>query len=254
MAQEVGHHFCDGCRSGCITNAPTGHCIGFGNTVNQNGSLFYRVAQRCHAGEGTSIIQQFEINLIGNDVQIMLYADIGQRNQLFPIIQHTGGVGRVIQNQSLGFRRNCLFQLLRCEFEILGFRRIDNHTHTADHTNHFIVADPIRSRQNHLVPCAGLYQNRQCCKHIMLCTTCNNNLGVVIIQIQITFQAGSNCFPQRNNAGSRCVFGFSFLNGTDTGFLNVFGGIKIRFAGTKPNNIKAISLHLFCFGVNCQSC
>ena len=99
MAQIVADQLGDVCGGGHIADAPAGHGIGLGNTIDQQGAFLDLRADGGKADELLSIIHQMIIDLVADHVNILFYADLGDLLQLLAACTSwPGGVGGVVEN------------------------------------------------------------------------------------------------------------------------------------------------------------
>ena len=82
MALDLAGTFNDFPVPGCIPYPPAGHAVCLGDTVNHDGLLFQFRTDRRNTGEFEIIINQFLINLIGNNPDVLADYHLGQRFQL----------------------------------------------------------------------------------------------------------------------------------------------------------------------------
>ena len=181
----------------------------------------------------------------------MLYADIGDCTELVLGIYHTGGVRGVIEHEALGFIGDGCLKLLGSDFKILLLTCFDYNRCTADHTYHFIIADPERSGNYDLI--TGIGNRREGNVDTVLCAAGNDYLRVIIVNSAVLFKSLSYGLSQRNYACCRSVLCLTVANGLDTGHINVVRSIKIRFARAKAHNVKSVSFHLLCKAVYRES-
>ena len=78
-------------RSGSITDTPTGHRIGFGKAINNQGPFFHS-RQSSKACISPSIKEDVLIHLISQDHQVLLLGQFGQLEQRFSAGYSSRGV------------------------------------------------------------------------------------------------------------------------------------------------------------------
>ena len=76
MAEVVGHGLGHRRRGQRIADAPSGHGIGLGDAVDEDRVRLDLVTERGDAGKLHAVIDELIINLIRDDVQIVLDADV----------------------------------------------------------------------------------------------------------------------------------------------------------------------------------
>ena len=85
----------------------------------------------------------------------MLNTNIHNLFQLITVINHSGGVGRIIKHKSFCLIGDSCFKLLCGNLEILLLTCTNDNGLTVSHFYHFIIADPVRSRKNYLITGVG---------------------------------------------------------------------------------------------------
>ena len=251
MAQIVADQLGDVCGGGHIADAPAGHGIGLGDAVDQQGTLLDFGADGGQADKLLIVIDQMVIDLVGDHVQVVLHAHLGDGLQLAAGVHHSGGVGGVVQDHALGLGGDGCGQLLRGDLEVLRLRGLDHHRHAAHHPDQLDVAHPVWGRQDHLV--AGIHQRPQRRIDAGLCAAGHRDLGRLIVHAAVLLQPLAHGLAQLHGARRGSVFGIVVLDRLNTGLLDVVGGGKIGLTGTEADHIQAISTHLLKHRIDGQS-
>src|SRR5437867_12379163 len=69
----------------------------------------------------------------------------------------------------------------------------------------------------------------------------------------MSIEVFGECLPQSRVAEAGCVFGKAGLQSIDSGFFDVLGRVKIRFACAETAHVNAFSLHRFGFAIDRES-
>ena len=249
---EVVAHDLDDLLAGCgKADAPAGHGVGLGGAAHQDGAGLDLLAQ---GGEGDELLvvkDQLAVHLVGDDVQVVVQADLGDVLQVLPAVDHAGGVGGAVEHQGLGLGGDGGLELLRGQVEAVLLRGGDDHGHAADHFNEFIVAHPIGGGQNHLV--AGVDESLEGDIEDGLAAAADNDLLRGVVQAPVGVQPVGHGLAHGGGAGSGGVFGQVFLDRADPGLLDVFGSGEIGLTDAEADHVDALGAHLVKLGVNGQS-
>ena len=118
--------------------------------VHQNKPL-PRLGERIQADE-IPLVHKGTVHLVGDDIEVVLHADVDNLFQLFPIVHRARGIDRVIQQQRLGPLCNMALDIRRTYGEVMmGIARHRNGL-CAGETDHLGIAGIAGHRQKHLVP------------------------------------------------------------------------------------------------------
>ncbi|MNK78756.1 hypothetical protein D3C87_984010 [compost metagenome] len=172
----------------------------------------------------------------------MLDQHISQRLQLVMRIGSARGVGRRVENEPLGLRRDRLFQRFRLQLEIVFERRVDKNRRTTADRHHFRVAHPVRRGNDNFI--TRVQRGHEGVEEDLLAARADNRLLRLVVQPVFTLELVGNGLAQFRNAGNRRVFRFTALDGVDGRFLDIFGRIEIRLAGAKADHIAALRFQL----------
>ena len=200
------------------------------------------VTERGDAGERHAVIDELIIDLIRDDIQVVLDADIGDSLERLFRIDSAGRVGGVIENDGLRLVRDGVLELLRRELEALLLTDIDDHRHTAEQAHHLIIADPVRGRDDDFV--ARVDQSGQRNVDHMLGATGDNCLRGLVFQTVIRLGAVTDRLTQLDHAGRRGVARLSVADRAHTGIADAVGRGKIGFTGAKADDVFSFCFHL----------
>ena len=242
MAEVISHGLCDRRCTQRVADAPAGHGIGLGDAVDEDGVLLDLLAKRRNACECSTVIDELIVNLVRDDVQIVLDADVRDCLERFLRIDSTGRIRGVIEDDGLGLVRDGRLELLRRELETLLLADVNNDRYAAKQTHHFIVADPVRGRHDHLI--ARVNQRSQRDIDHVLCTAGDDRLRRLILQTVIRLHAVANRLTQLNHTGCGRISRFSVADRAHTRIADAVGCGKIGLAGAKADNVLPFCFHL----------
>ena len=210
------------------------------------------VTERGDAGERHAVIDELIIDLIRDDIQVVLDADIGDSLERLFRIDSAGRVGGVIENDGLRLVCDGVLELLRRELEALLLTDIDDHRHTAEQAHHLIIADPVRGRDDDFV--ARVDQSGQRNVDHMLGAAGDNCLRGLVFQTVIRLGAVTDRLTQLDHAGRRGVARFSVADRAHTGITDAVGRGKIGLTGAEADNVLPFCFHLLGQSADGQRC
>ena len=251
VAQIVADQLGDVGGGGHIADAPAGHGIGLGDTVDQQGALLDLGADGGQADKLLVVIDEVVIDLVGDHIQVILHTHLGDGLQLTAGVHHAGGVGGIVQDHALGFGGDGGSQLFRSDLEVLRLRGLHHHRHAAHHPDQFDVTHPVGSGQDHLV--AGIHQRPQGRIDTGLGAAGHGDLRRLIVHAAVLLQPLTYGLTQLHGACGGSVFGIVVLDRLDAGLFDVVGGGEIRLTGAEADHIQAISTHLLKHRIDGQS-
>ena len=248
MAQIVADDLGDVGGGGDIADTPAGHGIGLGHAVDEQGAGLDLLPQGGQAGELLVVIGQAVVDLVGQDIQVVVHAHLGDALQLAAAVHHAGGVAGVVQDHALGFGGDGGGELLGGDLKVLGLGGVDDHGHAAYHADQLDIADPIGGGEDHLVP--RVDQGAQ--GHIDACLRAVGHGDVleVIVQPAVGLQPLADGLAQLHGAHAGGIAGIVVADGLDTGLLDVVGGGEIGLARAEADDVLALGLHLLEHGVD----
>ena len=215
-------------RSRRITNTPAGHRIGFRNAIHGQCAVHEIGFDFGRGDEFEIAIGEMLIHVIGQNPDMgMAHQNIGNGFQLGIRIGRTGRIGRRIQNNPFGFGRDRLFEIGSLQFELVFQSGRNENRLASAHQHHFGIADPIRGRNNHLVP-----RIERCSKSIeqnLLAAGADNDLRGLIVEIVFPLELFHDRFAQRHNTGNRRIFGFATVDRFDSGLFDILRCVEIGF-------------------------
>ena len=111
---NLRHLLHDPLRSRHIAKAPARHRIGLGEAIDQDRPLL-------HAGYGgdgdvgVPRVGELPVDLIGENVEVVLFDDRGQGLQILSLHDRTGRVVRIGEDEELGLRRDGRLELVQLD-------------------------------------------------------------------------------------------------------------------------------------------
>jgi len=234
-------------RSGGVTEAPAGHGVGFGETVDGDGEVGDFLAEGSDGDVGLVGVNEFFVDFVGQDEDVFAHGDVGDGLKLFLGVNGAGGVAGAVDDDHLGEGGHGVLELIRGHFPAVFALGFDDDGDAADEANHFRVAGPVRGGDDDFVAwidggCDGVVAG-------VLGAAVDADLGRVVLEAVIDEQLGGEGFTKFEEAAALGVAGFAFGQGLDGSLDDVFRGIKIWFASAKAENIHALLFqHLGCVG------
>ena len=210
------------------------------------------VTERGDAGERHAVIDELIIDLIRDDIQVMLHADICDGFERLFRIDSAGRIGGVIEDDGLGLVRDGLLELLRRELEALLLADIHNHGHAAEQAHHLIIADPVWGRNDHFI--ARIDQRGQRNIDHVLGAAGDNRLRSLVLQTVVRLGAVTDRLAQLDHTGGRGIACLSVADRTHAGITDAVWRGKIGLTGAKADDILAFCFHLLGQGADGQRC
>ena len=210
------------------------------------------VTERGDAGKLHAVIDELIIDLIRDDIQVMLHADICNGFERLFRIDSAGRIGGVIEDDGLGLICDGLLELLRRELKALLLTDIDNHGHAAKQAHHLIIADPVWGRNDHFI--ARINQCGQRNVDRVLGAAGDNRLRSLVFQTVVCLGAVTDRLAQLDHTGRRGIACLSVADCTHAGITDAVGRGKIGFTGAEANDILAFCFHLLGQGADGQRC
>ena len=134
------------------------------------------------------IVDMFVDLVSNNDDFRMFFQYFSQSCQLFCIVDRTCRVGRRAEDQCFCLRCDSCFQLGRSDLEILFDTSRNDYRFTFSQFNHFRIANPERSWNDHFI--SGINQYQDSITNGLLCSIRARNLSSCIFQSVFILQFG----------------------------------------------------------------
>ena len=151
MALEGTHGGYDVLGTCCIADAPSGHGVGFGYAVDNDGLVLDFFIEGGHAVVLFLIVDQLFIDFVGDDVEAVLHGQICDGAHLVVAENASVGVAGGIKDEGLGPVGYMLSQhICRDDEAVFFLARYENRA-APGHADHFRVAQPAGGGNENLV-------------------------------------------------------------------------------------------------------
>ncbi len=235
---------------GHIAETPTGHRVGFAETVNGEGEVVNLLAEGGQGGVFRIVVDQLFVDLVRKDVDLLVQGDLGERGQFVLGVDGAGGVAGGVEDDHLRERAHVLAKQFGRELvAVLGGGR-DDDGFAAGHPDHFRIAEPIRGGDEDLV--ARIDGSEDGVEAGVLGAAGDDDLRGLVAQAVVGLELFGDGGTQFGNAGGRSVLGEAGVEGAHGGGLDVLGCVKIGFAGAETDHVEALGLHGLGAGIDRQ--
>ena len=196
-----------------------------------------------------SVIQEFFIDFIGDDPEIMGSSQFRQFSQFFPGIDDASGVIGGVDDD--GFGPGCDGFPDGFQIQMVPFRAafLDRHLdwNRIGQFDHFHIADPAGNRDDDFIPLAGQGQDGlvQC----LFGAGSSTDFIRGILYAVIPFEFTGNGFPQIKDPVDRSISGEMLINGCFGGHIDIVRRVEIRFTDVEPDHFDSVSFHIGDFGI-----
>ena len=143
MRGQIGAH-------NAVAHAPSGHGVGFGEAVEQNGPLLE--AGDAHDGEMfVAVVDEAAVDLVRKNHDVAVADGLGDFENVFPGEHAAGRVVRRVQDDQLGAAGNQRGQFLDVHGEVALFAERKRNRASADIIDHGLVDGEAGIRVNNFV-------------------------------------------------------------------------------------------------------
>ena len=179
------------------------------------------------------------VHIVGHHVHVrMLHQHVGERLELGARIGSATRVGRRVEQNPLGLRRDRTLELLRRHLEAARHAGDDFHRLAAGEQHHFGIAHPIRRRDDHFI--AGVQRRHERVVQHLLAAGANGDLARLVVEPVLALELLDDRVLELGDAVDVRVFrSLSAFDRLDRRLLDVVGRVKIRLAGTKADHVAA---------------
>ena len=238
-----GHSADEFHRSATVANTPTGHGVALRDAVDGDRAVVEPRTRRYQTAERFGAPPDVLVHVVGaNDHLRVAQQHLAQGRQFSAGVGGAGGVGRAIQQQQAGARRDGRFQLGRRELVASLRARGHDDRHAICQQHHIGVGHPIGRWNDSFV--ARIQQGGAEVIEGLLGATGDQNLLARVIETVVTPELGDDGVLQFRGAIDAGIARLALANGGHTGIRNVGGGIEIRLADAQADDISARRLQL----------
>ncbi|MCY1296504.1 hypothetical protein D9M70_458930 [compost metagenome] len=230
-------------RTGSVADAPAGHGIGLGDAVHRQRAVIKAGLDFDRGRELEVAIGQVLVHVVGQHPDMrMLHQHVRQRLQFGMAVGSARRVGRRVEDEPLGLRRNRLVQVLRREFEVVFLGGRDEHRRAAAQRHHFRIGDPVGRRDDDFI--ARVQGRHERVEKNLLSAGADNRLGGGVIKVVLALELLGDRFAQFRNAGDRRVLRLAAVDGVDRRLLDIVGRIEVRLPGAEADHITTFRFQL----------
>ncbi|CAD0217346.1 hypothetical protein AGRHK599_LOCUS4985 [Rhizobium rhizogenes] len=172
----------------------------------------------------------------------MLHQHVGQRLQLRMRIGRTRRVGRRVEDEPLGLRRDRLFEIRRLKLEVMLLGGRNENRRAAAKRHHLGIRHPVRRRDDDFI--ARVQRRHEGVEQDLLAAGANDRLLPGIFQTVFALELGGDRLAQLGDTGHRRVLRFAAVDRVDGGRLDIVGRIEIRLSYIEADHVPALSFKL----------
>ena len=214
-------------RSAGIAQTPSGHGIGFGEAIDQNGSFLH--ARDLRDGNMIPSIGQLTVYFIGNHEKILFQNHFRNGFQILPLHDRPRRVVGEGKDEHLGFIRNGVAELLRRQAELIFRLQIDEYRNRIRQDSTGFIGNVAGLRNQHLISRID-HRAQGDINGFRPSHRDQYLMGGIILQIKPSFQIVADFhlqFLQTGIGGIECPPLFQGINAL---VPDMPGRIKIRFS------------------------
>ena len=233
-----------GCR---IAQAPAGHRVGLGETVQGDGA-FLHARQGSDAEGFRSIIAQPFIDFIRDDHDVILDGDVGQFFQHLFGQDPAGGIAGGDQDQGFGLGGDLTADFVQVQLVVIFFfQGIENGDGTQQFGDVFII-QPARVGHQDFVP--FVQDGFHSAEYGFGEADGDQDFFRLVVDAVLDFQLIGDGFPQFHGAEVGGIENIPGLDILDAGVFDVGGCIEIRAAQFEVDHRFAGPFHGQCFFID----
>ena len=193
------------------------------------------------------LVGKLTVNLIGKDVKILFYHNLGYRLKVLFLHDGTGWIIGEREHQYLGLVRNLLQNLLSSKPEFIFLFELNNHRLCISQNSAWFIGNIAGLRDQNLIPLIDHCSESKV--YSFRTTDCNKNLtqGIIVNSLR-SLHVSSNLFSQFYQTGIGSIESPALFKRVNTLIPYMPWSIKIRLANTEGNsalclvnNIKELS-------------
>ncbi|MFM2177112.1 MAG: hypothetical protein RL015_1210 [Verrucomicrobiota bacterium] len=224
-------------RGAGIAETPASHGEGFAEAVQEHGAL-------SHAGVFdnafvlASVVEQFAVDLVGEDKQIVLHGEGGDFFQLLGRHDAAGGIRGEVQRDDLGLRRDGFLHVGGHEGEVIFLTRVHHNRHAVGHLDARAVADVAGLVVNDFV--ARIQNGAEGDVESLTDADGDEDLGLRVVgDTELLFHVFADEHAEGLQAEVRSVAGLAFFQRADDGLADRPGGGFVGLTDAEGDDIRA---------------
>jgi len=243
LGLDLLHRLDDLCRPASVADAPAGHGIGLGDAVQYHTAIRQFRAGVEYVDEGCLGPEDVFVHVVGGHHDAwMLEQHLAQCFQFFTAVGHAGGVGGAVDDEQAGLVGDRRLQLAGGDLEMLVGTGVGEHGHAAGQQRHVRIGDPVGDRDDDFV--ARIENGLGQVVEALLAATGDQDLLRSIIEAVVALEFVDDGLFQRGGTIYRCILGKAVAYRLDGRFLDMVGGVEVRFTRPQSNDVLAGGPHL----------
>ena len=233
-------------RGGEPADAPARHRVRLGDAVDDDRMILHPLADLRHGEVLYAVVDELGIDLVGEHPNARLFAHRGQGADLRLGVHRARGVGGRVEDEHLRLGGDRLFEVFGGDLEVVLLVPLDEHARAAAHLDHFGVGQPVRGRDDDLVPLLDEREHRV--EDGVLRARRDDDLRRVVVEPLLLFELFGDLLAQRGKARGRGVFGAAVVQRLFRRVDDVLRGIEVGFARAETDDGLPFRLHRLCLG------
>ena len=229
---------------------PTGHAPRLREAVNDDRVVLVRRAEAGDALHHGTVVGEVLVDFVAHDEDALFHADVADGLDFVRGIDAAGGIAGRIQDEQSRLGRDGGKKLGGRDFELGLVRGGQDHRRGAGELDHLRVTQPVGGRDDDLV--AFLAGGDDDVEAGVLAAAGDDDLRRLVVEAVLALELVGDGLAQLGDAAAGRVFGEAGGERGSGGVLDVLGGVEVRFAGAKADDVFAGGLHGFGFGINGQ--
>ncbi|MCY1514382.1 hypothetical protein D9M68_489190 [compost metagenome] len=251
LALDHGHSLDQVARATGITDAPAGHGIGLGDTVDRERPVLEPRLKLGRGDEAEAVIDDVLIHVVDQQPHMrMLQEHVEQRTIVGSAVGGARRVRRRVEQHPTRLRRNCSFELVGSQAETGGGVAGDQNRLAFADLDDIRIGGPVGRRDDHFV--AGIDRRHHGVEQDLLGARCHRDLVLLVGKAVFTLELFADCLLQVRRAVERGVLGVAALDRLAGGILDVVGRVEVGLARTEDDDRLAFALHRLRAGADFQ--
>ncbi len=191
---------------------------------------------------GHVAVDDLFVQLIGDQENVRLGRDPGKLAKLVRRVHDAGRIGRGVDDDRLGFRRECRAEPVGRDLVALLGSRPDGNRRSPQQGHHFGIADPVGGGNDHFIP--RIQNGHHRVEEGMFASGGDQNIlrgcGDAVLQRELL----RHRLAQLHDAGGIGVVRKPACNGLDAGPADHLGSVEVRLSRGKRDHIFPFATHL----------